>query len=271
MARLLYLYIRNFDTNHFVPAHSHHCWELVYYRNAQGINHYQIGTQTTKEEIDFVQTLTNKKNVLKFSDGTFIVYPPNVIHDELTESNANTVSVGFDPEDDLEKAISALIYSVQSDHDYSVFKYIHRLEREYGEKQQGYQAMLDCIVREMLIHISRRSIDKTSEIDMDYVIRYLDEYFMTDINIDRLARMCASSPSHFRILFKAATNVSPKQYILEKRFAYIKNDLANSNKPLEQIARDSGFADYYQFSAFFKKKAGISPKQYRNDNHNPQL
>lgn len=266
MAQLLYLYIRNFDKHHLVPAHSHRCWELVYYRDAQGMSHYQIGTQTTNEDIDFVQKITDKNNVLKFSEGTFIVYPPNVVHDELTETNANTISVGFEPEDDLEKAISALAYSVQPDNDHSVFKYIHRLEREYGEKQQGYQAMLNCIVREMLIHVSRRSIDKPSDIDMDYVIRYLDEYYMTDINIDQLAKMCASSPSHFRILFKSATGVSPKQYILEKRFENIKNDLINGNKALEQIARDSGFADYYQFSAFFKKKAGISPKQYRNDN-----
>lgn len=266
MAQLLYLYIRSFNASNFVPAHSHRCWELVYYRNARGKSYYQVGTKPTEWEIAYEQPLANTSDSLEFSDSTFVVFPPNVIHDEFTETNADTISVGFDPEDDFEKAISALSYSVNLDKDYSVYKYIHRLEREYSEKQHGYQAMLDCIVREMLIHISRRNIDKPAEIGMDYVIRYLDEYFMTDINIDHLARMCASSPSHFRLLFKTATGMSPKQYILEKRLEHIKNDLANSDSPLEQIARNSGFADYYQFSAFFKKKAGISPKQYRNEN-----
>ena len=47
----------------------------------------------------------------------------------------------------------------------------------------------------------------------------------------------------------------------------IKEDLRNSKLPLSQIAYENGFPDYYQFSAFFKKKAGVSPKNFRKVAH----
>ena len=165
--------------------------------------------------------------------------------------------------DDYEKAVEHLTFCANHDVDFSVFRYMQTLEQEFRAQRHGYREMLDCVTRELLLALARRTMEKESRTGLDYIVRYLDEYFMEDINIDGLVKMSGFSPSQFRLLFKQKMRVSPKQYILTKRLERIRDRLINSAIPLSEIAVECGFGDYYQFSAFFKRREGLSPKEFR--------
>lgn len=263
MARLQYLYLSEFKETHVVPEHNHPCWELVYYCHAQGKSYYSTTTKSAIDETDFSPKKMLSNEFLTFSDNTFVIFPPDIVHNEHTMDSASIISIGFYLEDEIEEEISKLALSTNTDLDLSVWKYIKLIKSEFFEKKYRYKPMLDCLTRELLIHLARQKTEKTTGSGMDYIIRYLNEYYMTDININELANMYGFSPSHFRILFKNKVNVSPKQYILDKRLEKIKEDLEKTRLPLSQIAYENGFSDYYQFSAFFKKKTGLSPKEFR--------
>ena len=212
---------------------------------------------------DFSRKDISLNEAFTFSDNTFVIIPPNIVHDEHTVGSANIISIGFHLEDEVETEIEKLVLYTNTDLDFSVWKYIKLIKKEFFEKNYRYKPMLDCLTRELLIHLSRLKRGKNTGSGIDYIVRYLDEYYMTDINIDDLAKTHGFSPSHFRLIFKNKVNLSPKQYILNKRLEKIKEDLSNSRLPLSQIAYENGFPDYYQFSAFFKKKTGVSPKDFR--------
>ncbi|MBQ9482232.1 MAG: helix-turn-helix transcriptional regulator [Clostridia bacterium] len=240
------------------------CYELVYYTHAKGKSYYQKASSPAKTDIDFTENAAiDRSNLLTFSDNSFIIFPPNVLHDERTERAASVFSVGFYADTETEKDLARFALKVFTDTDFFIWKYIKSLKIEFSEKKYGYKSMLDCFVTEMLISVFRRNNEKPNGFGIDYVVRYIDEYYMTDIDVDSLAQMSGYSPSRFRVLFKENMGLSPKSYILNKRLEHIKDDLRSTSAPLTQVAYENGFSDYYQFSAFFKKNVGVSPKEFR--------
>lgn len=263
MAKLQYMYFSDFAHDNVTPGHLHPCWELIYYPKANCQSFYQPTEITARNEIDFTHDITNSSNKLFFSDNTFVIFPPNILHNEIASAGSSTISVGFIPENEAEMQLAHYISTSCQDMDFIVYKYVKKLKKEYTEKQYGYRLMLDCLLSELLLLLSRKTIGKTTGVGIDYVVRYFDEYYMAEMDVDNLSKMSGFSPSRFRELFKERVGISPKQYILNKRLEHIKEDLETTKLPLAQIASDNGFSDYYQFSAFFKNKTGISPRGYR--------
>jgi AraC-like DNA-binding protein len=81
--------------------------------------------------------------------------------------------------------------------------------------------------------------------------------------IDRLAAMSKLKRSRFYQAFKDCTGVSPYQYHLQLRISGAKEMLHGSAMPIKQIVAVLNFSSVYQFSRMFKKKTGVSPRQYR--------
>jgi AraC-like DNA-binding protein len=82
--------------------------------------------------------------------------------------------------------------------------------------------------------------------------------------IEDLASELNVSVSHLHHVFKEHTGLSPYQYHLQLKIQRAKEMLHDSGLPVKHIARILGFQDVYHFSKIFKKKAGVSPLQWRN-------
>lgn len=74
------------------------------------------------------------------------------------------------------------------------------------------------------------------------------------------------SESRLRALFRQYMGISIGRFIAEKKMDYARYSLLNSHMPVADIARNSGFANVYVFSAFFKRNAGVSPLHFRQNN-----
>ena len=82
-------------------------------------------------------------------------------------------------------------------------------------------------------------------------------------SVGELAVRLAVSPDHFTRLFKAATGLSPSQFIIAARIDKAKQLLCSSSHPLERIAELCGFNSPQFFSRQFREKTGISPSRFR--------
>ena len=71
------------------------------------------------------------------------------------------------------------------------------------------------------------------------------------------------SYSKFRQDFKKLTGLSPNQYYLNVRLNKAKELLAATSLNINEIAYHTGFDSIFYFSKLFKKKNGVSPKDYR--------
>ena len=63
--------------------------------------------------------------------------------------------------------------------------------------------------------------------------------------------------------FKKYYNLTPYQYLLNRRITIAQNLLAKTSISIKEISDSLCFADEYYFSNIFKKKNSISPLAYR--------
>ena len=85
----------------------------------------------------------------------------------------------------------------------------------------------------------------------------LNEYLMT----------FSFSTEYLKRIFKQEMNMTPRQFLTETRLANASKILGmrEENVNISQIARQCGYNDPLYFSKLFKRKFGVSPKNYKNE------
>jgi AraC-like DNA-binding protein len=98
---------------------------------------------------------------------------------------------------------------------------------------------------------------------MTEVLRYMAAHAAAPHKIAGLARMAHLSPYHFLRSFKAATGVTPHQWLLRARLREAAEKLAGTSLPVTDIALDVGFEDLSNFTRSFRAEFGASPREFR--------
>lgn len=82
--------------------------------------------------------------------------------------------------------------------------------------------------------------------------------------IQEVAERLGVSVEHFCREFKQEMNISPMQYLMCLRLQSAMYELLNTKDGLEQIAKRNGFSNANYFGKVFRKRVGVTPMQYRN-------
>lgn len=94
---------------------------------------------------------------------------------------------------------------------------------------------------------------------MEYVIRNLDE----KLDVDKLAAQFNLSRRTFDRRFRAATGLSPIQWILHQRVLHAQHLLEEIDLTVDAIARQVGLSNAVSLRPLFRRTVGISPQVYR--------
>lgn len=97
------------------------------------------------------------------------------------------------------------------------------------------------------------------------VIDFIEAHYSTDISLKDLAMRCFLCPSYFIRRFKKEYNVSPYQYLINKRLDEARELLHQRNISITEICWKVGYEDISAFSKSFKRRFGLSPAGYRNN------
>lgn len=95
------------------------------------------------------------------------------------------------------------------------------------------------------------------------VIRYLEQHHAEACSLTTLATIAGLSRFHFLRLFRAATGVSPHQFVIALRLRAAAERLRASAEPVTTIALDVGFNDISNFNLLFRRSFGMAPRQWR--------
>lgn len=96
-------------------------------------------------------------------------------------------------------------------------------------------------------------------------VAYLEEHYNEPVDCDMLAELCLISPSQLRRNFNEVYGMPPMQYKRALIFKVAKKLLKTRDFRIGEIADMLGFHDIYEFSHFFVKMAGVSPREYQNN------
>ncbi|TQV87803.1 helix-turn-helix domain-containing protein [Aliikangiella coralliicola] len=94
---------------------------------------------------------------------------------------------------------------------------------------------------------------------LDWAVKNL----ATPIDVDLLAIKSNMSRRTFDRKFRAALNLSPKEWINQQRVHLAKNILETTRDPIEIVAINSGFENALTLRHNFRKYLQLSPTQYR--------
>ena len=81
--------------------------------------------------------------------------------------------------------------------------------------------------------------------------------------IPGLARVGKCSVAGIHRLFRHWHDDTPAKWIAGERIEQAAYLLRTTRSPVKNIAEDVGIPDQFQFSRFFKRHAGCSPREYR--------
>ena len=96
------------------------------------------------------------------------------------------------------------------------------------------------------------------------VIEYIMENLEANPTLEQMAAVAHLSPYHFARQFKAATGLSPYQYVISHRVERAQHLLRKDEElGLAEVALRSGFSDQSRFSLQFKRITGVTPRQFR--------
>lgn len=95
--------------------------------------------------------------------------------------------------------------------------------------------------------------------------------YQDPLTLKQLSEICCLSPSYLTKLFKDNFHVTPIQYLIQYRIKAACHLLLQEDLRIETIALQTGFGSSNYFSRIFRQVMGVSPKDYRRQEHTEAL
>lgn len=172
---------------------------------------------------------------------------------------------------DAHRQMKAL--GLDEDHAYFTFSFAERLEeliddvlyRDHGEcdlntyMQGVFYILLSYHKKEYLNNLQKND-PKTNYTQK--AMAYIDEHYREPLRIDDIAASLHISRKYLCALLEQEIGMSTKDYLLYRRAEAAAHLLLHTEMTVGEIAAEVGYADYTQFSRMFRKKKGLSPRDF---------
>ena len=150
---------------------------------------------------------------------------------------------------------------------FPVIRKMNAILRVFYENQTVREPLLskyitDILTEFMIYSPENRYAHNSTEI-AEKAITYINEHFIEDIPVEKLASFCGISSYHFIRVFKLETGYTPHEYTVNRRMASARYLLKNTDLPIKEICFNCGFSSESVFCNAFRKANGMTPKEYR--------
>lgn len=97
----------------------------------------------------------------------------------------------------------------------------------------------------------------------EYIKKHIENHYMEDIYLDKLADALNTSPSYLSRVIKKDLGLSFQEYVSYVRIEKAKELLRETRKPVNEVFSLVGYNNRNSFISMFKKLEGITPSEYR--------
>ena len=235
------------------------------------------------------------------SPGDIIFIPPHVVHDTYLDQTHPTlmrsIVVKFSPlflypmettQSDINCLLMKPTYKEQyylfrkdEQHTASLERIMHKILTEKQRMAQGFELALRGLFSTLYVKLVRicakndeneqlqkeqgveQKIDEDSAQKLHQVMSYIKENYQYNISMQEVADLCGMNYYHFSRFFKKVTNQKFNEYLLETRLNSAQKKLLQSEKSISEIAMECGFEYVSYFIQKFKRKNGMTPREYQ--------
>lgn len=108
---------------------------------------------------------------------------------------------------------------------------------------------------------------KLREFYIHEALTYIEHNFQNEITIEDIAGVCGLNRTYFGKIFKEALGKTPQEFLLNYRMLKAAELLKLTSLSIGNIGLAVGYANQMHFSRAFKNNYGISPREWRYQNH----
>ncbi|MBQ4088081.1 MAG: helix-turn-helix transcriptional regulator [Clostridia bacterium] len=234
--------------------HSHTFWEL----------HLCLSGSCEIESGDTKFLLTERK---------FLLFAPRQKHTVLSQSPDFCKFVwGFSvPDEALQKSLlSAYRTPALQEADEELLHSISLILENTASRSYGFHSIIKAQLHSIFLALARQAgcaehgeYEKTHSEEMAQITEYIRENLAANITTDDVSAAFFAGKGRIERLCKAEYGMTFAELKRKLQTEQIRKLLQEDDLTIDEIARQTGFADRYSMGKFFKKAEGMPPVQYR--------
>ena len=145
---------------------------------------------------------------------------------------------------------------------------------EMQTQKYGFDLIIQTRIYELLLRVIRMwqdhgfcvdssTFEDDSKYDIFNITEYIDRHMSDGLKISEIAKECGMSYSYFAKKFLSVYGQTCKEYIESMRLFKVEEFLIFTDFDLNYISQETGYSDCSHMIKSFKRKKGITPKQFR--------
>lgn len=138
---------------------------------------------------------------------------------------------------------------------------------EWNSKKIGYDYRCTAMLYTLLSQLKTQTTQSLPPYQSEMILPGKDminsEFSDPTLTVKRVAEACNISEEYFRALYKAEYGISPHNAISDRRIKKAKRLLRTGYFSVAEVAEECGFPNAKYFSVLFRKKTGVSPREYK--------
>lgn len=258
----------------------HGCFESGFQMDSlqMATDHYNIGITLQGHRRTITPTYS-----YSYRTGDVALAPPYLFHRTIAESSGpyERILVKFSPQfvepfirevgqQTFDQLYNSPVYHFTEETSTKIEQLFRNMLTEY-EKSSPYR---EFILQGMLYHLFVTVLDEhiPTETEMNpsalapqiiNAICYMEEHYKSQPSMKETAEHVGFSAGHFSRLFHQQLGMPYNTYLNNIQIRHVKILLTNTDKTIMEIAQETGYCHGDYLSAQFKKKVGMTPREYR--------
>lgn len=224
-----------------VPRHQHDSWEMFY---------------CTQDWVKFV--FDDLELICRAGD--VIVIPPDIPHAHISTDNTGSVCLN------IANAMLAFRYPAlfQDDGNQSLLHLFQDAHYLFHSDAENRAALLPAYGQLLTQHISSRRASSPRNLLVEEIAQNIvQNYANPNYKLDELLKSAPYCYDYLCRLFRQELHTTPHKYLANLRLQAAADILrTGSSGSVTEIARMCGYYDPLYFSRMFKKKYGVSRREY---------
>ncbi len=148
-----------------------------------------------------------------------------------------------------------------------------KLHDEYIAQKPCFEAALYTCVFELLLYIHRLQAEQVTHRHVQYsgietVLHTIHQQMDKPIALKSMAELLGLGERQFQRVFKNYTGMTFIDYLQHIRIREANRLITSTDLRISDIASSVGYQDMKFFHRIYKKKTGVTPREYRNNLYN---
>ena len=136
---------------------------------------------------------------------------------------------------------------------------------ENPQEKNGLTVMSALLNLFSLCSRSTEPVEPRSDDKLAPVMQYLRRHYAEPLSVDRIAAETHLSKYYLCHLFRKQTGLTLMEYLYEHRLSAARQQLIDTDLPISAIAQNCGFGSSSHFCTLFRKREGLSPRDFRKN------